>query len=215
MTTYAISDYHHWCCEYKSHSGEVCSTQHYVIKFVSVLRQVVVFSVYSVSSTNKTDSHDITKKIVESGIKHHNLNSINTYNSKMRHISYLSSKASFSCNSFGWWHWFITLISFFTANLSKGYGVLMNLATKTRPVDFSTHLWTTPKAPLQIKLSHIIHFSDVFHAYTEMTVITDDKRGNPLSSVPTHSFSSGLGQALHFSFKKYIYFAKKEIFHLC
>jgi hypothetical protein len=35
---------------------------------------------------------------------------------------------------------------------------------------------------------------------------THDKRGNPLSSAPTHSFSSQLDQALHFSFKKYIYF---------
>jgi len=34
--------------------GEVHSIQHYVIKFVSDLRQVVVFSGTPVSSTNKT-----------------------------------------------------------------------------------------------------------------------------------------------------------------
>jgi hypothetical protein len=37
-TTYAISSYHHWCCEFKSPSGR--GIQHYVIKFVSDLRQV-------------------------------------------------------------------------------------------------------------------------------------------------------------------------------
>jgi hypothetical protein len=37
-TTYAISAYHHWCCEFESRSGR--SVQHYVIKFVSDLRQV-------------------------------------------------------------------------------------------------------------------------------------------------------------------------------
>jgi hypothetical protein len=37
-TTYAISAYHHWCCEFESRSGQ--GVQHYVIKFVSDLRQV-------------------------------------------------------------------------------------------------------------------------------------------------------------------------------
>jgi hypothetical protein len=37
-TTYAISAYHHWCCEFESRSG--WGVQHYVIKFVSDLRQV-------------------------------------------------------------------------------------------------------------------------------------------------------------------------------
>ena len=36
-TTYAISAYHHWCCEFESQSGR--GTQHYVIKFISDLRQ--------------------------------------------------------------------------------------------------------------------------------------------------------------------------------
>jgi len=42
-TTYAINAYHHYCCEFKSCSGEVYSKKHYVIKFVSVLPQVCVF----------------------------------------------------------------------------------------------------------------------------------------------------------------------------
>jgi hypothetical protein len=37
-TTYAISAYHHWCCEFESRSGR--GAHHYVIKFVSDLRQV-------------------------------------------------------------------------------------------------------------------------------------------------------------------------------
>jgi hypothetical protein len=37
-TTYAISAYHHWCCEFGSRSGR--GVQNYVIKFVSDLQQV-------------------------------------------------------------------------------------------------------------------------------------------------------------------------------
>jgi hypothetical protein len=37
-TTDAISGYHHWWCEFESRSGR--GVQHYVIKFVSDLRQV-------------------------------------------------------------------------------------------------------------------------------------------------------------------------------
>ena len=42
-TIYAISAYHHKRCEFESCSGEVYSIQHYVIKFVSGLRQVCGF----------------------------------------------------------------------------------------------------------------------------------------------------------------------------
>jgi hypothetical protein len=37
-TTYAVSAYHNWCCEFESRSGR--GAQHYVIKFVSDLRQI-------------------------------------------------------------------------------------------------------------------------------------------------------------------------------
>jgi hypothetical protein len=40
-TTCAINAYHHSCCEFESRSGR--GVQHYVIKFVSDLRQVVAF----------------------------------------------------------------------------------------------------------------------------------------------------------------------------
>ena len=42
-TTYAISAYHYLSCEFKSSTDGVCLIQHYVIKFVSDLRQVVGF----------------------------------------------------------------------------------------------------------------------------------------------------------------------------
>ena len=45
-TTYAISTYHHWCCEFESRSGRC--VQQYVIKFVGDMRQVGGFSGSSV-----------------------------------------------------------------------------------------------------------------------------------------------------------------------
>ena len=46
--------------------GEVYSIQHYVIKFVSDLRQVGVFFPSTlVSSYNKTDRHDITEILLK------------------------------------------------------------------------------------------------------------------------------------------------------
>jgi hypothetical protein len=38
-TTYAISAYHHWCCEFETWSGR--GVQHYVIKFVSDCVEIV------------------------------------------------------------------------------------------------------------------------------------------------------------------------------
>ena len=60
-TIYAISTNEHYGCEYESHSSEVYSIRHYVMKFVSDLQQIGGFSGYStlVSSTNKTDRHDM------------------------------------------------------------------------------------------------------------------------------------------------------------
>jgi hypothetical protein len=60
ITTYAISAYHHWSCEFKSRSGEVYLIQHYAIKIVRNLRQVGGF----LSSTNKTGRQDITELLL-------------------------------------------------------------------------------------------------------------------------------------------------------
>ena len=54
--------------------GEVYSIQHYVIKFISDLRQVGGFSSGTpISSTNKTDFHDITEILLKVAFntKHH------------------------------------------------------------------------------------------------------------------------------------------------
>jgi hypothetical protein len=65
-TTFAINAYHHWSCEFKYGSGEVYLIQHYVIKFVSDLRQIGGFCPGTpVSSTNKTDCHAITEILLK------------------------------------------------------------------------------------------------------------------------------------------------------
>jgi hypothetical protein len=66
-TTYAISAYHHWCCEVES--GQ--NVQHYVINFVSDLQQVGGFlEVLRFSPpTNRLPWYNWN--IVESGTKHH------------------------------------------------------------------------------------------------------------------------------------------------
>ena len=61
--SYAISAYHHWCCEFESRSGR--GVQHYVIKFVSDLRQVGGFLRVLESYTNNTDRHDITEILLK------------------------------------------------------------------------------------------------------------------------------------------------------
>jgi hypothetical protein len=61
-TTYAINAYHHLCCEFESRSCEVYLIQHYVIKFISDLWQVVGFlRVLRFHATKKTDRHNITE----------------------------------------------------------------------------------------------------------------------------------------------------------
>jgi len=42
-TTCAISAYHHWSCKLVPAHGEMYSIQHYMIKYVSYLRQVCGF----------------------------------------------------------------------------------------------------------------------------------------------------------------------------
>ena len=61
-TTYAITAYQHWCWEFEYRSGR--GVQHYVIKFVSDLRQVGG----PVSSTSKTDNHDITEILLKEAL---------------------------------------------------------------------------------------------------------------------------------------------------
>ena len=59
-TTDTFSANHHLCCEFESRPGR--DVQHYVIKFVSDLRQVGgFFRGPPVSSISKSDHHDITE----------------------------------------------------------------------------------------------------------------------------------------------------------
>jgi len=67
-TTYAISAYHHWCCEFESRLGQ--SVQHYVIKIVSELQQVGGFLWFLWFPPQ------YNWNIVENGVKHHQTNSI-------------------------------------------------------------------------------------------------------------------------------------------
>ena len=73
-TTYAISAYHHWCCEFESRSGQ--GVRHYVIKFVSDVTcdRSVVFSGSSGFLHQKTWSPRYNWNIVKSGIKLHQTN---------------------------------------------------------------------------------------------------------------------------------------------
>jgi hypothetical protein len=71
-TTYATSCYHHWCCEFESRSGR--GVQHYVINFVSNLRQVGGFlRVLRFPPPIKLTPR-YNWNIVESGVKHHQTN---------------------------------------------------------------------------------------------------------------------------------------------
>jgi hypothetical protein len=66
ITTYAISTYLTTNTEFESRLGEVYSLQHYVIKFISDLRQVRWFSPgIPVSCTNKTDRRDIVEILLK------------------------------------------------------------------------------------------------------------------------------------------------------
>ena len=86
-TTYAISAYHHWCCEFASRSGrsdKVCQW----------LATGWWFSPGPlVSSTNKTDRHDITEillKVVLNTIKQTNKQTNKHFDSPTHTLSYNS-----------------------------------------------------------------------------------------------------------------------------
>ena len=67
-TTYVISAYHYKVHKSNPTRGEVYSLQHYMIKFVSDLRQVSGFLWVLhtwLSSTNKTDCHNITETLLK------------------------------------------------------------------------------------------------------------------------------------------------------
>jgi hypothetical protein len=65
-TTYAISAYHHWCCEFESRSGRGVLDTTLCDKVCQWLATCRWFSLYPpVSSTNETDRHDITEILLK------------------------------------------------------------------------------------------------------------------------------------------------------
>ena len=76
-TTYAISAYHHWCCEFESRSAR--GVQHYVIKFVGDLQQIGGFlRVIRFPPPIKTDRHDITQILLKVAVNTIKKNKKNT-----------------------------------------------------------------------------------------------------------------------------------------
>ena len=73
-TTCAISTNHHWSCEFESCSWQVYLIQHFVIKFCQWLAAGGCFSPgIPVSSTNKTDCHDIIEILLKVALNITNL----------------------------------------------------------------------------------------------------------------------------------------------
>jgi hypothetical protein len=93
--------------------GEVYSIQHYVIKFV----RTVVFSGCSVSSTNKTDRHDITEILFWNGIKHYNINPLKLWCLDLYFILYFS-------NSKIYYRWYV----YFPFDLYMQWSIIKRLA---------------------------------------------------------------------------------------
>jgi hypothetical protein len=69
ISIYKYKSYHHWCCEFESRSG--LYVQHYVIKFVSDLRQVCGFLRILRFHPPIKRTATIYLNIVESGVKPH------------------------------------------------------------------------------------------------------------------------------------------------
>ena len=72
-TTYTISVYHHWCCEFESRSGQ--GVQQYVIQFVNDLRQDSGFLWDIQNKFGKLEQKGSPMHmwlfIIESGVKSH------------------------------------------------------------------------------------------------------------------------------------------------
>jgi gamma-glutamylcyclotransferase (GGCT)/AIG2-like uncharacterized protein YtfP len=74
--------------------GEVYSIQHHVIKFVSDLRQVGCF--LRVSSTNKTDRHDITEILLKVALSTINQSNHSKIFSMTLHYDYIKYRIATS-----------------------------------------------------------------------------------------------------------------------
>ena len=92
ITTYAMSAYHHWCCEFESRSGR--GVQHYVIKVCQWLATGQWFSPGPPdSSTNKTETHDITEILLKVAL--------NTIKQTNKQSCFCNIYMVFTSNTFG------------------------------------------------------------------------------------------------------------------
>jgi hypothetical protein len=117
-TTYAISAYPHWKCEFESRSGDVYSTQHYMIKFVNDLQQISGFlQILPFSPPIKTYHHDIAEILLKVALKnfkqqtsiklnlsalHNNSNVSTTIFSKICSCIYCSSQYTNVFENYPW-----------------------------------------------------------------------------------------------------------------
>ena len=117
--SYTINAYYHWSCEYESPLGKVYPI-HYVIKFVRDLRQDDGFLRGTlVSSTNKTDRHDIIEILLKVALNSLTLDVLKWYilaDCVMKRI-HLNNSTSMSFDSPGITH---TGVTYFLGN-TKSY----------------------------------------------------------------------------------------------
>jgi hypothetical protein len=76
-------------------------------------------------------------------------NAKSTHNSKITHITFPFSKASYNWMSLGCWSVFMMSTSRSTFLRSSFFGTAINFAASCKPVAFSRHLYTVPNLPLQ------------------------------------------------------------------
>jgi len=100
--------------------GNVYSIQHYVIKFLSDLRQVGGFS--PVSSTNKPDRHDITEILLKLALNTINQTKLYRYLKTVKYDLFVENSA------------FVDFMS----------RPIYELKNSTRNIFFSLPTWTTP-----------------------------------------------------------------------
>ena len=124
-TNYAISAYHHWCCEFESRSGRVVLDTTLCDKVCQWLATVRWFSPGTpVSSTNKTDRHDITEILLKVAL--------NTIKPALLGYNMFSGRLSKVENK----KWMMLLIvCFFTCDCNTRYFIYLDLKHVSHPTE--------------------------------------------------------------------------------
>ena len=116
-TTYAVSVYHHWCCEFESRSRR--GVQHYVIKFVSDLRQCGFSPCPPVSSTNKTDCYDKTEILLKVALN--TIKQTNIRDTLFGYVRYLTTMTSYSIRASFIYTNFSTMVTISLKTINKNH----------------------------------------------------------------------------------------------